>query len=1071
MKKLPLCLAIAGLTASTGYVPVFAQQTQEIEEIVVTGSFIKRDGFDSAVPLTVVGSEEIEANATPNLGEVLANQTFNYGTDTQTNTYAARSQGGNNSQANLRGLGANATLNLFDGKRTDNTNLNNALPQIAIQRIDIVKDGASALYGTDAVAGVVNIIPNKSFEGAKFNFLRKQTDDSALEENQYEFMTGSSTDNGHFVMAIGYSERGELQQVERPNFLRNGFERSGTGNPGDWTAYDRWSDVYADDTNAAYRGALASGVTLAPGQLLLPSHLSTVEDLDTNGDGVIDSDDSSPSERYTAALRKADPGCGAFNGSGTDVGIKNNYRSGDRTATNCRLHFGEFWNYINPQDKFNLWSNFSFDFSDDVTNEIDFMFSRLSTESRGSPQNPGGRTEEFPIVPGTHPGNPFRAYSDTDGDGIVDPGERLFAQDLNGDGIPDRGATDANGDGLPDVLLAPLPFVSAADDPVNGGIPFYEDVDVVALRIFGKLGTKPTAFNSDGSNTGSVTFDSTNYRISDTLTWTVPDSSWEVTGGVIYQRNFLEDNDKNTSQNNLVAGLNGTLIADPTNPNTSTWNPFSTQELYCQNRVCAISPAGFNPDDGEIRFYNNSQDVVDAINIQALSTTDSTFYSYDLLAVGDLFDLPTGDTVGLAVGYQYRNEKRDVDLDDSRNRCDWHEGGCGFDYKAQLDVRSAFFETRFPLSDTALGDYLEFTVAGRYTDYGGAIGDSVDPKISFLYQPISDVSFRGSYSTAFIAPTLIQLFTPTTCGLQTASDELTGDVSQSFRVACNQGNSGLEPETADVFNIGVSGQLLDGDLTLGLDYSVYDFKDRIAASTLNQVVAADFAAYQAANGGASAPTGSPGSVPSVAAWIASGNSDPAIQRDSTGVITRVDLSRFNAQEMKHVAYDLYSRYNIDTNDFGSFTLGLNATFVDEYSFDLGNGTSGDGAGRQNEEVVEVPPMPEWTVNGNVSWFFEGHSAGMRVRWNDGYIMSFNSAALQRAQAGVNGTLEQDAIMYVDLNYAYNFNFWGDRETRLEVGIQNVADEYPDPIFNLGGIETFVHSIRGREYVLRLVQDI
>jgi outer membrane receptor for ferrienterochelin and colicin len=94
--------------------------------------------------LTVVDSEEISDNATPNLGEVLVNQTFNYGSDFQTNTYAARSQVGTTTAANLRGLGERATLNLLDGKRGVGTNLNSTLPQIAIDRIDILKDGASA---------------------------------------------------------------------------------------------------------------------------------------------------------------------------------------------------------------------------------------------------------------------------------------------------------------------------------------------------------------------------------------------------------------------------------------------------------------------------------------------------------------------------------------------------------------------------------------------------------------------------------------------------------------------------------------------------------------------------------------------------------------------------------------------------------------------------------------------------------------------------------------------------------------------------------------------------------------
>ena len=126
-----------------------------IEEIIVTGSLIKRDNFDSASPLQVLEAAEIEAEATPALGEIIYNQTFNYGSDAFASHYSVTNPEGNRTGANFRGLGGGATLTLLDGKRVLDSNLNNLLPQIAIERIDILKDGASAIYGSDAVAGVI----------------------------------------------------------------------------------------------------------------------------------------------------------------------------------------------------------------------------------------------------------------------------------------------------------------------------------------------------------------------------------------------------------------------------------------------------------------------------------------------------------------------------------------------------------------------------------------------------------------------------------------------------------------------------------------------------------------------------------------------------------------------------------------------------------------------------------------------------------------------------------------------------------------------------------------------------
>lgn len=1002
--RVPAILSVSLLVCGAA-LPAVAQNENMIEEIVVTGSFIKRDSFDSSSPLTVIDSTDISNNATPNLGELMADQTFNYGSDFQTNTYAARGQGGTTTTANLRGLGARATLNLIDGKRMNYApnasaagNLNNAIPQIAIQRIDVLKDGASALYGTDAVAGVVNIITNRGFEGLKFSAFHTEDTAGDFDENHFEAMFGTETARGHFTIAASYRDRGQLEQVERPEFLREGFERSGTGNPGDWLVPDR-------DSTGALTGT---------------------------------------------ASRMVDPGCGVFDGAGgRDVGKKDNWRSGDPSGSNCRLHFGEFWNYMNPVDQIAVWSNFSHAFNDSLNNEFDIYFTRLETESRGSPQNPGGRTEEFPIVLGDHPGNPFRAMADSNGDGVLEP---LYAQDANGDGIPDRGTTDLNGDGVPDVILSPTPF------DAGSGVPFNEDVDVVALRIYGKLGTQASALNADGSNTGNATFDEENFRVTDTLTFSVPDSSWEIALTGIYDRIERVFSQKNTSQAALVQGLQGELKATPVDDDTSYWNPFSTSELNCVDRVCA--PTG-------TPTFGNTQAVMDAIDITENDVLESIYQEYDLVATGDLFEWDAG-TVAAAVGAQYRKTRWDVDLGASLNQCDWHEGGCGFDYKASQRVYAGFFEVIAPIMQSESLGYAELQLAGRYEDYSGGIGGDFNPKIAGLWQPTDWMSLRGSWSSAFIAPSLEDLYEPEDCGLETASDPLTGDTSNSFRVACVSGNSELDPETADIWSVGFSLQLLDGDLDLGVDYISFDFEDRIAQTTMNQVLTRDFENYLAAGNTA-------GDAGDIAAWIApGGGSDPAIQRDVTGVVTRVTTSLLNAQQMKHKAFDIYGRYNLALDTFGTFGFDVTATMVDEYSYDLGFGIPpDDGVGKQNEDVAEVPPIPEWRVTGTINWYLGNHSAFVRLRWLDEVEIDFNSAALQGAQLFFNGTDVMDDMLYTDIQYSYTFAdlIGSGRDTVVEVGGRNVFDEFPDPIFNLGGIETFLYDIRGATWYLRLTQNL
>ena len=129
--------------------PVSAQQDgsdMEVEEVVVTGSFIRRsEGFTAASPVVQMTSEDLDAEGTANMAQVVQNMTFNGGTAV-TNSIQGVSDA--NPAFNLRGLGPSATLQLVDGKRVTSNNVNALIPDIAVQRIDIVTDGAAALYGS-----------------------------------------------------------------------------------------------------------------------------------------------------------------------------------------------------------------------------------------------------------------------------------------------------------------------------------------------------------------------------------------------------------------------------------------------------------------------------------------------------------------------------------------------------------------------------------------------------------------------------------------------------------------------------------------------------------------------------------------------------------------------------------------------------------------------------------------------------------------------------------------------------------------------------------------------------------
>ncbi len=157
--------------------PAFAQaqqaQAAPVDEIVVTGTRVVRDGYQAPTPLTVVGIEELLQSPAENLADFVndlpsvANSTTPQGSSTSASSGTA----GVNS-INLRALGSNRTLVLVDGQRSVPSTLNsivdvNNFPQMLVERVDVVTGGASAAYGSDAVSGVVNFIIDKDFTGIK----------------------------------------------------------------------------------------------------------------------------------------------------------------------------------------------------------------------------------------------------------------------------------------------------------------------------------------------------------------------------------------------------------------------------------------------------------------------------------------------------------------------------------------------------------------------------------------------------------------------------------------------------------------------------------------------------------------------------------------------------------------------------------------------------------------------------------------------------------------------------------------------------------------------------------------
>jgi len=234
----------AALLSSAG--GVWAQQGDSvIEEVIVTGSLIPRtEGFTAASPVTVITADDLAAQGTINMGEVVMNSVFNLGSGIANTTQGTSD---NSTSFNLRGLGSSATLTLVDGKRVPTDNVQILLPSIAIQRIDILKDGAAALYGTDAVSGVVNYLPYKTYTGFEITAYHEEADSSQGPDNyrngQLEFLAGSELGNGvNFVLAGSHRDQGHLKRIDRADNNLAGLNQSPNSNPGSFLVPGRDDD-------------------------------------------------------------------------------------------------------------------------------------------------------------------------------------------------------------------------------------------------------------------------------------------------------------------------------------------------------------------------------------------------------------------------------------------------------------------------------------------------------------------------------------------------------------------------------------------------------------------------------------------------------------------------------------------------------------------------------------------------------------------------------------------------------------------------------------------------------------
>lgn len=245
----PTCLSRQWLLAGTILTslvaaPVFAQDTQEAAppaqpptetqaetpqeagELVITGSRIRRNEFTSPAPVQVITAEKSSLSGMISATEVLQGSSIAAGAGQINNTFTGYVINGGDgiNTVSLRGLGDQRTLVLLNGRRMPPAGVSgtvaavdlNFIPQSLVQRYEIVKDGASSIYGSDAVAGVVNVITVKNFDGVELGADITRTEAGGADELSYHAMWGKTFDKGSFLVAGEYYEQTALTLGDRP---------------------------------------------------------------------------------------------------------------------------------------------------------------------------------------------------------------------------------------------------------------------------------------------------------------------------------------------------------------------------------------------------------------------------------------------------------------------------------------------------------------------------------------------------------------------------------------------------------------------------------------------------------------------------------------------------------------------------------------------------------------------------------------------------------------------------------------------------------------------------------------
>ena len=1034
----------AGITNTGDPTPPASGSAQD-QEIVVTGSRISRPNFDTVEPSVVLSGEQIETRGQETLGQAL-NELPAFGVPGSSPVGGQSSFGPGQSFVNFLGLGDQRTLTLVNGNRFVSSNTSslfgptgsgsqvdlNVIPTALIDRVETIAVGGAPIYGSDAVAGTINIILKRNFKGLQLDGQYGITQYGDLPNYRLRALGGHNfaSGRGNVTLSLEYNKQGGLLYTDRALLARGEFygeaadrnspfenqlynlqrfnilSESGIPLVGDFFPLDPTKNITAIDI-AEFFGLDLSNPGDAAYANFLATHYPSQNALYCAGFGYCGNFTNTQGQ----ALR--------FDRSGNLIPIEFGIRPGPNpiplqfgSSGGNGLDLDKVSNLVTPLERYSAVGLASYEINDNIR----FSGEAWYTHSSGT------NLADQP------------AYNSAAFAGAGEPGGNIVMSTSNPFLSPQARA----------ILQAQAP----------GGTFFLAraNTDISTRQATGTIDIYRFVGSLDG-----------NFNVGE-HEW-----KWDVTGNYGHSRTkgrnpeIIEQNFNNAVD--AVAGPGGVPQCKAGVVNS----PFPTISSTC----APLNLFGTGQASQAALDYITGYSEPRSVNTQWVGTGSLT---------GSIFDLP-GGPLGFAVGYEHRRESFNFDPGalllggpDSNPLVDANGDGDPTNdpesftrdaaitpVKGSFNTDEFFAELRAPIispsNDIKFVRMLELQGAFRWVDHSSAGGDPAWT-VGARYSPVRDITFRGNYTRSIRSPAVGEISLPTSPGFFFAVDPCDADslangpdpatrqancaaagIPTTFQSRSNQatfsgvtvGNPDLENERARAWSVGavVTPTFVPG-LTVSVDYVDVKLKNAISFFGASAVLAGCFDSPDYPN------------TPFCDSFTR--NKTPGANFNQ---LNFVETSFFNADLLEYQGFLGDLDYKVPTPFLGAtsrMAFGISAQYLKKLQQSSGQG----------QPVVSRGEIgyPKYSANGTITYLNEGLLLQLSANYTSSVRLSINDPL----NTFPDPTL--DANVFVNAAVAYDV---GERFS-FRISVDNLlGKDFPDPGPANGGVITYFPAVLGTYY--------